>query len=278
MFPWVYEFHWSVGQVIFLGAFFAAVILIAVTVTRAFGRARRDMRSRNEEKIRWHSEFHDLTSDARACRHELTGEVQHRTCINEFDCRTCKTHPQYVTLRAKAPGTSSSAEETLFGLTMPSDRMYHRGHAWAHREEDGTFTVGLDDFGSRLVGIPDSVDLPALGTHVRTSGTGWSMTKNGSRLRVLAPIDGTVVEHGCAENGWFMRIRPDTPDVSTEHLLTGNEIYQWIRRELERLQIALSPAGSAARLADGGDLIQDVSAQMPAAEWEAVCGEMFLQP
>jgi glycine cleavage system H lipoate-binding protein len=156
--------------------------------------------------------------------------------------------------------------------------MYHRGHAWARREEDGTFTIGLDDFGSRLVGIPDSVDLPAPGTRVRTSGTGLSMTKNGSRLRVLVPIDGTVVEHGCAEKGWFMRIRPDSPDVSTDHLLKGNEIYPWVRRELERLQIALGPAGSAARLADGGELIHDVSTQIPAVEWEAICGEIFLQP
>jgi glycine cleavage system H lipoate-binding protein len=278
MFPWVYEFHWSVGQVIFLGAFFAAVILIAVTMTRAFGRSLRDLRSRSEEKIRWHAEFHDLRSDARACRHELTGEVQHRTCTNEFDCRTCNAHPKYVALRAKEPEADSPAEETLFGLTMPSDRMYHRGHAWTHREEDGTFTVGLDDFGSRLVGIPDFVDLPAPGTRVRTSGTGWSMTKNGSRLRVLSPIDGIVVEQGSAEKDWFIRIRPDTPDVSTDHLLRGNEIARWVRRELERLQIALGPTDGAARLADGGELIQDISAQIPASDWEAVCGEIFLQP
>jgi hypothetical protein len=66
--------------------------------------------------------------------------------------------------------------------------------------------------------------------------------------------------------------------VSTDHLLRGNEIARWVRRELERLQIALGPTDGAARLADGGELIQDISAQIPASDWEAVCGEIFLQP
>jgi hypothetical protein len=49
-------------------------------------------------------------------------------------------------------------------------------------------------------------------------------------------------------------------------------------REMERLQLALSSSQGTASLADGGVLVGDFSATCPQADWDAVMGEMFLEP
>jgi hypothetical protein len=36
--------------------------------------------------------------------------------------------------------------------------------------------------------------------------------------------------------------------------------------------------GAHASLADGGILVADISASYPKADWDAICGEMFLEP
>ena len=48
-------------------------------------------------------------------------------------------------------------------------------------------------------------------------------------------------------------------------------------REMERLQLALAAKGAPA-LADGGVPVADIAAAYPDADWDAVCGEMFLHP
>jgi hypothetical protein len=47
-------------------------------------------------------------------------------------------------------------------------------------------------------------------------------------------------------------------------------------RELERLQISLTAEGAAPTLADGGAPVSDLAANCPQADWDAVCGHMFL--
>ena len=49
--------------------------------------------------------------------------------------------------------------------------------------------------------------------------------------------------------------------------------------ELERLQLALTMEGaSTPSLADGGVPVADIASAYPKMDWDAVCGEMFLEP
>ena len=75
MLPWNYGFEWNPGHVIFLGAFYTVVVIVATTVVLALLRARRDLGTHHEEAIRWHSDFHDLPAADRDCRHVLDGRV-----------------------------------------------------------------------------------------------------------------------------------------------------------------------------------------------------------
>jgi len=276
VFPWIYEFHWSAGHLIFLGVFFSVVTVIIASVFVTAWKAYRTFRDGNQEHVQWVAEFEDLPPVARACRHELTGEVSHRTCNNEFDCRACEGHSAFLSRRPPRP-EASVAEGGPFGFPMPLDRYYHRGHAWAKSEGGGIYSIGLDDFASRLIGVPDAVDLPAVGARVHANGTGWQMLKQKARLRVLAPIDGVVVEQGMAGSDWYLKVRADEHETATRHLLRGEEVKPWLMREIERLQYALAPDGVGLSLADGGEMMPEMWKHSPDADWDGVWGEMFLR-
>jgi glycine cleavage system H lipoate-binding protein len=274
MFPWNYGFHWAPGTIIFMGAFYTVLVVVATTVLSAALRSRRALRANRHEEIRWHSDFHDLPPCDRACRHVLTGDLRSRECPNAFDCRKCETHGKLI---EKHPAIQpAESEEEIFGMAFPLDRFYHRGHTWTRVEPDGTFTVGLDELGKRLLGVPDSVELPQPGEQVRANGTAFRVRKRGADVRVLSPVDGEVVETGGPKQSWYLRIRPESLNLT--HLLRGSEIKPWLLREMERLQLALSAEGAAPTLADGGVPVEDIGAGYPNTDWDAVCGEMFLEP
>jgi len=274
--PWNYGFEWNTGHIIFLGAFYTVLVIVATTVVNALIRARRDLRARQVESIRWHSEFGDLPVSDRVCRHVLNGEFRERTCPHAFDCRECETHAKWIEKHAIAQ--NPEFEEEVLGMSFPLDRFYHRGHTWARPEDDGTVTIGLDELGKRLIGSPGIVDLPAPGTHIVANGTAFRVHKRDADVRILAPLDGEVVETGGPERGWYLRIKPlAAGEPAFRHLLRGSEVKAWLSRELERLQLALVAEGATPTLADGGVPVDDIAACYPDADWDAVCGEMFLQ-
>src|SRR5512142_207030 len=96
MLPWNYGFHWNTGTIVFIGAFYSVLCVVAGTVLKAAARSWRALRAEKAEHVRWHSEFHDLTPAERACRHTFTGEFRDRVCPNGFDCRECETHGKLV--------------------------------------------------------------------------------------------------------------------------------------------------------------------------------------
>ena len=276
MFPWNYGFVWNAGHVIFLGAFYAVLLTVLATVANALRRSKRDLRGQTADAIRWHSDFEELLSRDRVCRHVLSGELRQRECPNAFDCRHCATHGKLI---GKPAVSLPAGAEEICGMQFPLDRFYHRGHTWARPEPDGTMTVGLDELGKRLLGSPDAVDLPAPGTRVLANGTAFRVKRRNADVRVLSPVDGEVLAVGDTKAGWYLKLRPDAAgEPAFRHLLRGKEVAPWIMREMERLQLSLAAEGASATLADGGVPVADFAASCPDIDWSAVCGEMFLEP
>ncbi len=56
------------------------------------------------------------------------------------------------------------------------------------------------------------------------------------------------------------------------------EIEAWIRHELERLQVFASNPAVDTVLADGGELVDDLSDAFQPGDWDHVCSSFFLQP
>jgi hypothetical protein len=122
------------------------------------------------------------------------------------------------------------------------------------------------------------VDLPQPGAIVHANGTAFRIHKREADVRVLSPVDGEVVEAGGTGRDLYLKVKPLNGKMDMRHLLCGAEIKPWLMREMERLQLALSAEGAAPTLADGGVPVADIAQSYPDADWDAVCGEMFLEP
>src|SRR5512139_1458906 len=235
MFPWSPEFVWDAYHVAFFGALYSVLATVAGTLAFAAWRAWRDAREGKAAAIAWHGEFEELPRSARPCRHQLTGEAPGRACGNGFDCRHCVEHARFEALR-RSSGPTEPTDRV--GFALPLDRLYHRGHTWVRPEPDGTLTVGLDDMARRLVGTPERVELPAAGERLEVNGPAGGIRTRGREVRVLSPVDGTVVEAAGEGAAFTLRVDPGgAPDL--RHLLGGAEVQAWALRELERLQGAL---------------------------------------
>lgn len=281
MFPWVHEFRLELTHLIFTGGFSAAAIIIYFSVLFALKKSYLVFKRRAVDQVTWQAAFEDFPTVTRKCRYEINGILKERTCNNYFDCRECtinkvlieKGIPEKV---LSAAGTDGDIE--IFGLNIPLDRMYHRGHTWVKKDDEGNYLVGLDDFGKRLIGKAEEIKLPEIGTRLHANGTGWFVKTKNADARILSPVDGEVIETGNDEKGWYLKVKPIANDGDTSHLLRGKEVKAWFMRELERLQFALAPEGVGASLADGGVLIDDLPKAHPEADWDGVFGEMFLEP
>jgi glycine cleavage system H protein len=269
MFPWVDGFHWTAGHIIFLSLFFTVVLIILSTFVSAAWRTASDFRAHRAADLSWRLNFAELPKAERRCRHQLAGRVTERICNNAFDCRHCAQYAEFAALPAKPPAWSGA-------VNFSNDLLYHRGHTWVRPEEDGTLTVGLDEFAQHLIGHPDSVQLPKTDSEIESSGIAWRMSKNGHEVRVPAPVEGTVVATGGYDTGWYLKLRPHGP-TNLRHLLRGEEVSGWLAAEIERLQRQLTAPDAPHCLADGGALMPELMDALPSADWDSVLAATFLE-
>ncbi len=278
MFPWVYGFTWSTGNLIFLGIFFTVVIVIGLTLGLSVLRSLRSAQSNEIAHIRWKSEFHDLPAAARTCRHIFAGDTRERTCAHDFDCGTCTAHRHIEELRRSGrivlhrPAGSG-------GFSVSSERLYHRGHTWLRREPDGTVVVGLDDLASRLVTDRSTLGLPPVHAAVFRNAPLVTIRRASAGTRILAPIDGEIVEVGGEGCEWLVRLRPRSLGTDAfAHLLRPAEAAGWLQYEFERLQRSLASGGVGVTMADGGLPMQELASAVPVDAWDRALGEVFLEP
>jgi hypothetical protein len=283
MFPWTDGFRWTVNHIVFLSLFFTVVLTIVTTVIFAARRAANDLHAHSAVEICWKSEFSELPEAERHCRHELAGRVASRICDNAFDCRHCSRYSFFAVLPAAEPSADA-------GIQYSNERFYHRGHTWVEPQPDGTVSIGLDELAQDLIGDPDSVALPKIGTEIELNGTAWRIKKNGKEIHVRAPLEGKVVAVAGAQDAgekdagekddWKIEIRPrlDLHDPLTLlHLLRGPEVRGWLNREVERLQLQLRTPNTAPALADGGVMIHGLMDAIPDADWDTVLADTFLE-
>jgi hypothetical protein len=269
MLPGNTDFILDPANVIFLGVFALVILTVAATLVVAAVRTRNAFARGKAASMLWHEEFEELPASAKECRHSFTGELPGRHCERAFDCRGCEKHAQLLA------GSAALRVADESGLDIPNDRLYHRGHAWLKPLDDGTVAVGLDDLATRLVGRPDTLELPPVGARLDENGPALRLTAGRARVRVASPVTGEVVEQGSAEKGFLLRVKP-AGALDTRALLTPGEAAAWFTRELDRLQLAISGAHGVPALADGGLPVADLSKAIPAEDRDRVLGEMLL--
>ena len=174
------------------------------------------------------------------------------------------------------------------GFKVPEALRYHPGHTWALSESPNLVRVGLDDFASKINGAIEKINLPQRGQWIRQGQKIWSMERDGKRVDMVSPIEGSVAEINEAVvndpslaskdpygEGWLLTVQSPDAKTNFRNLLGGALARWWMEEAAGRLQRRM-PMLAGAMAQDGGVAMENVTEQLSDTEWEKVAKEFFL--
>jgi glycine cleavage system H lipoate-binding protein len=174
------------------------------------------------------------------------------------------------------------------GYMLPEGFKYHPGHTWARKIDPLHFVIGVDDFGGKLLGNVERIQLPKPGERIRQGALGARAGTNGRSADLLAPVNGEVVElnpeltrkpnlmvddpYG---RGWLMKVRASDMESDTHNLMDGRLAHRWTEDAAEQLELQLM-ALSGSVLQDGGRPAADFARHLDDEDWQRLVGEFLL--
>jgi glycine cleavage system H protein len=189
---------------------------------------------------------------------------------------------------AKAQAVPAAGELVVDGCKIAKDVRYHPGHAWCLQERKHVERVGIDEFAAALAGPMDKIDLPKPGQWLRQGQKAWGFSRNGEKVEMVSPVEGEVMQvntevvkdpslirkdpYGL---GWLLVVKVPDEESTTRNLLPTSLVPNWMRNAMEALYASqMQLVGATA--ADGGTLVEDPAAALPAPEWRKLAGQFFL--
>src|SRR5271168_3317767 len=165
------------------------------------------------------------------------------------------------------------------GFEVPENLRYHPGHTWALSESPNLVRIGIDDFASKLTGKIEHITLPQRGQWIRQGQRVWSLVRNGVKVDMVSPIEGTVsdINESVANDpalaskdpygeGWMVTVQSPDAKTNFRNLLGGALARWWTEESSMRLQ-RLVPSALGALAQDGGVAIDDVAGTIPDEQW-----------
>ena len=169
---------------------------------------------------------------------------------------------------------------------LPEEYCFHQGHSWATPVGGNVVKVGMDDFAHRLLGRPDDIDLPALGTRLLQGERGWELRVGSVSVEMLSPVEGEVVgvnyevvdspEILCAdpyERGWLLEVQVPEQRRNQRNLLCGPLAHAWMEEQLRAMRVDLGLVLPDMEAPAGCDGFARVVAP---DDWHEVAGNLLL--
>ncbi|MGB9103132.1 MAG: glycine cleavage system protein H [Terriglobales bacterium] len=174
------------------------------------------------------------------------------------------------------------------GFKVPDNLRYHPGHTWALSESPSLVRVGVDDFASKLMGKVERLSLPQRGQWIRQGQKLASVYRDGAKVDMLSPIEGSVADINDAlvlnpalarqdpyGEGWLVTVQSPDAKTNFRNLMSGALARWWTEEAASRLQKRV-PAALGALAQDGGVAMDNLTAQMPEQNWTELTREFFL--
>ena len=174
------------------------------------------------------------------------------------------------------------------GFKVPDNLRYHPGHTWALSESPSLVRVGVDDFASKLMGKVERLSLPQRGQWIRQGQKLASVYRDGAKVDMLSPIEGSVadINDALVQNpelarkdpygeGWLVTVQSPDAKTNFRNLMSGALARWWTEEAASRLQKRV-PAVLGALAQDGGVAMDNLTAQMPEQNWTELTREFFL--
>jgi glycine cleavage system H lipoate-binding protein len=209
--------------------------------------------------------------------------------IDHIYSRRRGVQPIIVTQPAATRGHEARPVPSFVGgFRVPDNVRYHPGHTWALSESPNLVRVGMDDFAGKLAGNIEAIQLPQRGQWVRQGQKIWSIVRNGVKVDMVSPIEGSVADVNDAIStdptlaskdpygeGWIVTVQSPDSKINFRNLIGGALSRVWMEEATTRLA-ARVPAMAGAFAADGGEIVSDLGAVVPKEKWAEVTKEFFL--
>lgn len=209
--------------------------------------------------------------------------------IDFFYSKSKQPALQVAPAMRKQEGAVAARKPSLVGgFAVPDNLRYHPGHTWALSESPNLVRIGMDDFASKLAGKIESVTLPQRGQWIRQGQKVWSFVRNGKKVDMVSPIEGSVADINEAllndaslatkdpyGEGWMVTVQSPDAKTNFRNLLGGALARWWTEESAMRLQ-RMVPAMAGALAQDGGIAVDDTTSHLPEEEWTKIAHEFFL--
>ena len=189
---------------------------------------------------------------------------------------------------SKATVAAQVKPSMVGGFSVPDNLRYHPGHTWALSESPNLVRIGMDDFATKLNGTIEQVTLPQRGQWVRQGQKIWSVVRNGIKVDMVSPIEGSVsdINESAIKDpslitkdpygeGWMVTVQSPDSKTNFRNLLGGALARWWTEESAGRLQRRM-PMALGALAQDGGVAMDNLASQIPDKDWAALAKEFFL--
>jgi glycine cleavage system H lipoate-binding protein len=195
---------------------------------------------------------------------------------------------QPAMLAAKREAPARLAPGLVGGFHVPENLRYHPGHTWALSESPSLVRVGMDEFASKLAGKIERISLPQRGQWIRQGQKVCTLHRDGTAVDMVSPIEGSVadINEAIAQTpdlahkdpygeGWLLTVQSPDAKTNFRNLMGGALARWWTEESASRLQRKM-PTLLGALAQDGGVAMDNLTAQLPDAEWAPIAKEFFL--
>lgn len=216
------------------------------------------------------------------CRHYPLGPKGPKGCLNDGKCGDCSFDEVISAVRSRYDAGRAPKAISVEGFSLQTDAYLHPGHMWLLRHKPLEAVVGLDSFASSLIGPPDHIDMPEIGTLVQKGHPLVTVTRQGRTAHLLAPISGLVTaanrrltpkqplqRRKGVPSVWMVRLHNNRMRISLKALFKGKHIAAFLHREIERLFGDIEAVAGPMSV-DGGLLGEDIYGHLPEIGWEKI--------
>ena len=137
----------------------------------------------------------------------------------------------------------------LEGYVLPDELYYHEEHSWARVEEDGTVTVGMNDFFQKEAGDIVFVDMPEEDDEVEQGEVCGKIQSRKWIGKLCSPLSGEIFEineeledevtfintdpYGA---GWIFKMNASNLEEEKAGLYHGESVVKWISEEIAKAE------------------------------------------
>jgi glycine cleavage system H protein len=191
-------------------------------------------------------------------------------------------------IKAKIKLVRNSRSTMIGWFNLVKNAYYHPGHTWVIPEDKNFVKVGMDDFAQKLLGQPDSLELPKLNSRIEQGDIGWRIQSDSKSIDILSPISGEVIavneavlnspelmEKEPYGKGWLLKVKVSNMKPKLKNLFSGNLALAWMENSVQTLRQKM--AGDLGMvMQDGGLPVSGFAKAISPDKWEEIASEFLL--